>query len=120
MNSKPTLFASRHPITAGLLAANLGIFAAMAVQFDTLGFTTGQALQCGALYPPLLSRGEIWRLLTAMFLHGGILHVLMNMYFLYQLGPHLEAKWGQARFSALYLFSGLEKSVLKIPYKSMI
>ncbi|MCI0380141.1 MAG: rhomboid family intramembrane serine protease [Gemmataceae bacterium] len=46
-----------------------------------------------------------WRLLTYGFLHGGALHLLVNMYCLYNLGPQMESLWGSARFMALYLFS---------------
>jgi len=49
--------------------------------------------------------GEYWRLITAGFLHSGILHVAFNMYILYWLGTMLEPSLGHARFAALYLAS---------------
>ena len=51
--------------------------------------------------------GEVYRLLTAAFLHGSILHLALNMYALFLFGPPLEAALGRVRFTALYLISAL-------------
>jgi membrane associated rhomboid family serine protease len=51
--------------------------------------------------------GDYYRLFTSMFLHYGLLHLLMNMWALWVLGRVLEAVLGPARFLALYLLSGL-------------
>ncbi len=56
--------------------------------------------------------GEHYRLLTAAFLHGGVLHILLNMLALAQLGPVLEAALGRLRFVVLYGVSALGGSVL--------
>lgn len=50
-----------------------------------------------------VAEGEVWRLVTSGFLHGGILHILFNMYLLYLLGSQLESRLGTPRFVALYL-----------------
>ena len=55
--------------------------------------------------------GEWWRLLTAAFLHSGLLHIGFNMYVLYLLGPPLERAFGTGRFLALYLVAALGGSV---------
>lgn len=49
--------------------------------------------------------------LTNMFLHGGFLHIILNMWTLHIFGPALEDRLGHLRFSALYLLSGLAASV---------
>lgn len=54
---------------------------------------------------------EPWRLLTAMFLHGGFLHIGLNMLALWMIGRILEPLVGRWRFLALYLISGLGGSV---------
>jgi membrane associated rhomboid family serine protease len=58
-----------------------------------------------------MADGEYYRLFTSMFLHYGVIHLLMNMWALWVLGRPLEAMLGPVRFLALYLLSGLGGSV---------
>lgn len=51
--------------------------------------------------------GEWWRLITPIFLHGGLLHIAMNTFALLQLGPLTEHTYGRDRFVVVYLFSGV-------------
>ena len=55
-------------------------------------------------------QGEYWRLFTALFLHGGLTHLLFNVFALYILGPPLERSIGTIRFAVCYLMSGLASS----------
>jgi membrane associated rhomboid family serine protease len=55
----------------------------------------------------VIAEGEYWRLLTALFLHGGFIHLLFNVFALYVLGPPLERSIGTMRFVVCYLISGL-------------
>lgn len=65
------------------------------------------------LYPSLsLYPFEPWRLLTAMFVHGGFVHLALNMLALWMLGQSLEPLLGRARYLSLYLISGLGGSVM--------
>ena len=62
----------------------------------------------GALYGPLaVLKGEWWRLFTAMFLHGGMTHLLMNMFSLYLIGRGAEMYFDAKSYLSIYLFSGL-------------
>jgi len=62
----------------------------------------------GALEPySVVVQHEYWRFFTALFLHGGLLHVGFNVFALYVLGPALERSIGTIRFVACYLVSGL-------------
>jgi len=62
----------------------------------------------GALYGPLtVLDAQWWRLFTAMFLHGGMTHLLMNMFSLYLIGRGAENYFNIKSYLAIYLFSGL-------------
>ncbi|KUN81873.1 rhomboid family intramembrane serine protease [Streptomyces griseoruber] len=72
----------------------------------------------GRAYVPVLggvegiAEGQWYRLLTPMFLHGGVVHILFNMMSLWWLGGPLEQALGRARYLALYFVSGLAGSAL--------
>jgi membrane associated rhomboid family serine protease len=63
-----------------------------------------------ALWGPAVDQGDYWRLVSAGFLHSGLLHIGFNMYILYWLGTMLEPSLGHGRFLALYLTSLLAGS----------
>ena len=65
-----------------------------------------------ALWPPAVADGQLYRMVTAAFVHYGATHLLLNMWALYVVGPPLEMWLGRARFGALYAVSGLGGSVL--------
>lgn len=70
-------------------------------------------IEWGALYPPFISVNNEWyRLITAMFLHGSLLHLFFNMYVLFYLGSLLERMLGNKwLFVIFYLSSGLLASI---------
>jgi rhomboid protease GluP len=87
-------------VTLTLLALNIAAYIWVAF---TGGFgDTRSLLEHGALYGPLVTRGEYWRIVTAAFLHGGLLHIALNMFALMQVGSYLEALVGSARMLAIY------------------
>ena len=53
-----------------------------------------------------------WQLLTHMFMHGGLWHILLNMFGLFMLGPRVEYRWGSQRFLTYYLLCGLGSAAL--------
>jgi rhomboid protease GluP len=59
----------------------------------------------GAKYGPALRMGQLWRLLTAGFLHGGLLHILMNSWVLFDLGAQVEEVYGAPRLVVFYFLS---------------
>ena len=52
-------------------------------------------------------RGEWWRFVAPIFLHGGIAHIFMNMYGLWVLGPYVEQLYGSATFVVFWIVSGI-------------
>ena len=58
-------------------------------------------------YDMMSSPLELYRLISSMFLHAGIIHLTFNLYALYILGPQLESFFGKAKFLSIYLISGL-------------
>jgi rhomboid protease GluP len=65
----------------------------------------------GAKDNNLIQQGQYWRLLTATFLHGNLIHIFFNGYALYALGPEAERIYGLRRFLALYFLAGLAGSL---------
>lgn len=66
----------------------------------------------GIKYNDLIRLGQVWRLITPVFLHGSILHIGFNMYALYIYGRGLEARFGHGRFTLLYFLSAYAGNVL--------
>ena len=75
-------------------------------------------LDFGALYRPYIGAGEPWRLLTYMFLHVGISHLVNNMLILYFMGNYLERSVGHVRFFAVYILSGVIAGLGSIMYNT--
>lgn len=66
------------------------------------------------VYGPLIRYGEYYRLLTGIFLHGSLLHLLFNCYALYVIGSQMESFMGKGKYLIIYLFSGLIGSLTSI------
>ncbi len=75
-------------------------------------FGTDWLYAFGAKYGPLIRLGQIWRLITPVFLHASILHIAFNMYALFIFGRGLEARFGRGRFLLLYFLSAYAGNVL--------
>lgn len=65
----------------------------------------------GAKFNPLIMEGQYWRLITPIFLHGGLLHLAVNSYSLYAVGPTVEKLYGPARIAVIYLVAGIMGNV---------
>ncbi|WP_456391618.1 rhomboid family intramembrane serine protease [Nitratifractor sp.] len=69
---------------------------------------TRTLVQCGGVYAPaLVGQGEWWRLLSAMFLHGGMEHLALNMVSLFIVGRMMELYFSRSVYLLLYLLSGI-------------
>jgi rhomboid protease GluP len=76
--------------------------------FSLFGGINGEVLmRLGARQSILILNGEWWRLVVPIFLHGGLLHIVMNSWVLMDLGPQLEELYGSARYLFLYVAIGI-------------
>lgn len=78
------------------------------------GYDIENLLLYGANYGPYVRNGEIYRLITCMFLHAGIVHIVLNMYSLYIIGPRVEDFFGKWKYLIIYFLSGISASLLSI------
>ncbi|HUA02132.1 MAG TPA: rhomboid family intramembrane serine protease [Candidatus Aquilonibacter sp.] len=77
------------------------------------GAIDGEVLQrLGASLPWPVDSVEPWRLVTAIFLHASVLHILFNMWVLIDIGPQIEELYGSARFLFIYVICGIGGYVL--------
>lgn len=103
--TRATLPGSRGLVTTTLIGLNLAAFVAQIVFFDGTITDDGRTARELAVWAPAISNGEWWRVITGGFLHFGVIHLAMNMYSLYHLGPVLERRMGPVRFSLAYAAS---------------
>jgi membrane associated rhomboid family serine protease len=92
-------------LTYALIAINVIAWLGMLASGAPINGVGGSVYQHGALYGPLVADGEWWRIITAGFLHAGIIHIAFNMYFLYFLGTIIEPMIGKLRFGLIYSVS---------------
>ena len=98
-----------YPLTYGIIGINIVLYLLSAFFSRSIVDMDMQTLvDMGALYGPLtVMKGEWWRLFSAMFLHGGMTHILMNMFSLYLIGRGVEIYFEKKAYVVIYLFSGL-------------
>jgi membrane associated rhomboid family serine protease len=104
---------SRYSVTQILIAINVIAFLVETADgAPGSGGGGGWVWDHGVLFGPLMSHGyhEYWRLVTAGFLHDGILHIAFNMLSLYFVGNALEPAIGRVNFTAIYFASLLAGS----------
>ena len=70
----------------------------------------------GANLDALTKNGDYYRLLTSMFLHIGIMHLLCNMYSLYIIGKEVENVFGKWKYLVIYILSGIAGSILSLAF----
>ncbi|KMK68916.1 rhomboid family intramembrane serine protease [Puniceibacterium sp. IMCC21224] len=100
-------------VTYALIAANVVIFLSYYHLFSD-DRALGAFWYDWALIPSRISSGEaIGGLITSMFLHGGIMHLLGNMLFLYIFGDNIEEELGHVRFAMFYLACGIVAGLLQ-------
>jgi rhomboid protease GluP len=119
---------ARHFTTFIVLCINFALFVATMVLTSKLqggslslfGSIDGGALVAfGAMERfRILARDEWWRLVTAGFLHGGVLHILMNSWVLFDLGAQVEEFYGTSRYVVIYVLSSVTGFLLSLFWSS--
>ena len=116
------VFGGRAPVTTVLLIINILMLAVSVMATMQSGQGGGLSIlwgmdgvtlyRLGALWRPAIQEGEAYRLVTAMFLHGGLIHIAFNMMVLMDIGPVVEEVYGSARYLFLYVATGVAAFVL--------
>jgi membrane associated rhomboid family serine protease len=100
------------PVTLGLIAVNVALFVVTAVSAGLVGNNPLDNYASPVWYalaevPVLVQLGDVWRVLTAAFVHVGLVHLALNMLALLVFGSELERGLGRWRFAAVYAVSVL-------------
>lgn len=112
INKRVKIF-KEYPVTMILILINVIIFIITAILSKSIiDINTIVLVECGAKVNYLINKGQIFRLLTAEFLHGGIMHILFNMYSLYIVGTVVEKIYGWKKYISIYILSALTSSIL--------
>ncbi len=107
-----------------ILLINFGLYLATSIYSMNAGRGNAMNLDAytlidfGAMFKPAILAGQWWRLVTAGFLHGGLMHILMNSWALFDLGAIVEDMFGSSRMLVIYFVSSVcgfyLSSVLKV------
>jgi membrane associated rhomboid family serine protease len=98
-------WARRAVIAYSLFALNIIIFILMELSGGSMNEAT--MLAFGVKANDKIRQGEIWRFITPIFLHIGLLHLAFNSYALWIVGPQVEKLYGASRFLLLYILTGI-------------
>lgn len=99
------MFGNIQPVTKNLLLLNIAMFLLMAFfQYQGNGIDLEGLLGAHYFGTPLF---QPYQIVSHFFMHGGILHIFMNMYILVMFGSFLERLWGPKRYFVLYVASAL-------------
>jgi membrane associated rhomboid family serine protease/Flp pilus assembly protein TadD len=105
-------------LTQILFGANIAVFLAMALASGTIAsdFRGQVAVSYGANYGPYTLSGQWWRIFTYMFLHGGIWHIVFNMWCLWDLGALCEQLYGRWMYLCIYLITGIAGGLASVAW----
>ncbi len=111
----------RPPMTMALIAMNVVVFVAMVASgVSFVQPTTADLLKWGADWGPQTLGAQPWRALTSNYVHIGIIHILLNMWCLWNLGFIAERIFGKFTFLLAYTICGLAGSVASLWWHPMV
>ena len=108
-------------VTPCLIGLNALLFLVMVLGgVHFLSPTTESLVKWGADYGPFTTSGQWWRLVSATFIHVGIIHLLFNMYVLWDIGRLVERLVGNIAFLVLYLIAGVFGSLASVAWNPRV
>jgi membrane associated rhomboid family serine protease len=99
------------PAVKYLILTNIGIFVLQQIVERT---NQGMLIYLGLTPDFFVSHFALWQLVTYMFLHGGLWHLLINMLILYMFGVELEDHWGTKEFLKYYFICGIGAGIIHL------
>lgn len=107
-------------VTALLIAINVVVFVIMVIKgVPIMEPTSDQLRSWGADFGPLTLQGQYWRVITSSFLHIGIIHLLLNMWCLWQLGLMAEIFFGGMVTAGVYVLTGTGAALLSLAWNPL-
>ena len=104
-------------LTPAIIYINTALFALVALYTQSiLWFPARELVVLGGNFGPLTVDGQWWRLLTSVFLHGGLLHLIFNAVVLANIGIFLEPLLGRVSFAIVYLITGILASLTSLMF----
>lgn len=111
----------KFPVTYSLIAINVAAYIlTVYLSGNIVSSDINILILLGAKVNSLILNGEYYRLVTCMFLHGGILHLGLNMYALYCIGPLIENIYGRKKYTGIYFISGILSSILSFIFSPSV
>ncbi len=100
------------PVVRTLIIANVAVFLAQSAIAQFTPYGRWLLLHFGMTPANFLLHLNLWQPVTYMFLHGGLMHILMNMFVLWMFGTEVENRMGSRTFAVFYFFSGIGAALL--------
>jgi len=113
-------------ITIGIISINIMMYLVTAYMSyssaagSIINSDTNVLILLGAKVNTLIAQGQYYRLVTCMFLHGGIVHLGVNMYSLYAIGPMVERVYGKVKYITIYFIAGICASIFSYIFSTSV
>ncbi|WZL75009.1 rhomboid family intramembrane serine protease [Clostridiaceae bacterium 35-E11] len=109
---------NKNYMTKLILCINIFVFIYMSIKGNTTSIY--DLIAFGAKYNPLIAAGQYYRLISNMFIHIGLIHLLFNTYALKMLGKDVETIYGWKKFTIIYLIAGIFGSLGSFLFSSAV
>lgn len=108
IDSKKEIDFKKYKFTYSIMIINIIIFLIEVLKSRSIiDINIYTLIEMGAKINPLINRGEFYRIITAAFLHGGLIHIFFNMSALNIIGKEVEGIFGSKKFLLIYILSAI-------------